>query len=526
MKALIVQMQTQQPVLVAHLGAGEENSSETTSYIPGSALRGAVIDLYLQRHPDAAISHDAHCRELFFDGACCYLNGYPTSSEGKRSLPRPFSWRVSKDDNGDQQASLYDFAVDVEDTLQTPQLPRQTFVTCENGAFAWAAPARRTIQVHNASDERLIKKSQSSQVFRYEAIAANECFTAAIISQSTDLLEEIRPLLTDATIGLGRARSAGYGLTRITRCEMVDDWRETPPQPLAGDHLFITLLSDVILRDAFGQPATNLDALLGCAHTQAFQKTAVTGGFNRKWGLPLPQSLSIQAGSVFKYPAGKISPDALVKLVECGVGERRAEGFGRIAVNLNRQARVAIASPASAPPEKPTPPPHLSKESHQLATQMAERALRALLDNKLVVAANQLKFINPPEKSQLSALRLAARKAQASGKLNMISDHIKSLKSAKDQFEGMRIGIDRTEKGGATDKDQHFLYWLENEEKKQAASKEWFSIPDDEYLKVAGVTAAMSSELQVIYVARLIDALCKKAVKTSQALEKRKETKR
>ncbi len=64
------------------------------------------------------------------------------------------------------------------------------------------------------------------------------------------------------------------------------------------------------------------------------------GGFNRKWGLPLPQALAVRMGSVLVFKDPGCDPTLLDDLEVRGIGERRAEGFGRIAFNRQRVAQL------------------------------------------------------------------------------------------------------------------------------------------------------------------------------------------
>lgn len=70
MKALSYQVRLLEPLLATQLGAGEENSSQSSCFIPGSMLRGALVNLYLKMRKaqgrevvDPAIDPD--CRRLF-----------------------------------------------------------------------------------------------------------------------------------------------------------------------------------------------------------------------------------------------------------------------------------------------------------------------------------------------------------------------------------------------------------------------------------------------------------------------------
>ena len=195
MKALRLNIHLMQPVLVTHLGAGEENSSEAYNYLPGSSLRGAAIAKYLAQNPGMDIAHDPHARALFFDGTVKMLNGYPSSNGSGRMLPTPLSWRKKKD--ADDSDLIYDFAIRVETkNLKNPQAVKSSFTNIVGDHAELYSPGR-SIQMHNASDERFVKESGTSFVYRYEALAAGENFEAVIVSSQDELLGELLKCLKE-----------------------------------------------------------------------------------------------------------------------------------------------------------------------------------------------------------------------------------------------------------------------------------------------------------------------------------------
>ena len=96
MKVISYQITLSEPVLLNSLEGGP-NESSSFDYIPGSVLRGALIAKYMAVNKitqlDAA---DDTTRNLFFNGAVRYLNGYPLDRLAKRTLPVPFSWHRDK----------------------------------------------------------------------------------------------------------------------------------------------------------------------------------------------------------------------------------------------------------------------------------------------------------------------------------------------------------------------------------------------------------------------------------------------
>jgi len=60
-------------------------------------------------------------------------------------------------------------------------------------------------------------------------------------------------------------------------------------------------------------------------------------GWQELWGLPLMEEYAIDAGSVFLFAVTRPLDDTLARtlcgLEEHGIGQRRAEGFGRICIS-------------------------------------------------------------------------------------------------------------------------------------------------------------------------------------------------
>jgi CRISPR-associated protein Csx10 len=229
----------------------------------------------------------------------------------------------------------------------------------------------------------------------------------------------------------------------------------------------------------------------------------VVGGFNQKWGLPLPQSIAIQAGSVFKFQKTSDLAQKLNPFLERGVGERTVEGYGRIALNLHTKPVRSRVSPQN---DNAFIPDVLSAKSSDLAQKMADRYLRTLLEGKLQeVVRDYASFRSLPSSTQLSRVRVTARHALAQQDLGLIVSHLNSLKGAKADWEKAKIGDDRM-----------FEWIKEQAQLNRANFLQLFKI-GTELPQIAGQTSKIESNMEVEFRARFIDGVLKQAVNHNQA---------
>jgi CRISPR-associated protein Csx10 len=503
MNAITYRLRLLEPVLVSQAHSGEENSAVGLPFVPGSALRGALADRYLHRHPTADPAVAPQFRRLFLDGAVCCLNAYPWR-ERRRTLPTPLSWFTEKETSDVPGATIYDWAMDPSQHLDHPKAPRGAFCT-PVAAPAFASPARQ-VNVHILL-ENVVARTDENTVYRYEALAADEMLAGAIVAADTADLAAVRELLEPAELALGGAHLAGYGRGQLEDITDEDDWQEYEPTD-SERPLVVTLLSDAIVRGASGQVDGDLSAALAhllklpkLAPLRSFHRLGLVGGYNRKWSLPLPQTLAVQAGSVFVYAAGTFAPEALRQVAALSIGERRAEGFGRLAVNWQAQAQLTW---------RPTKPlllaePELSAESRALAQAMAERRLRLLLERGLAETVSAATVERRPQNAQLSRVRTAAQQALAQGSLKPVLDHLVGLKGAREQFEKARL------------KEVSLLRWIE--ERATRLDVEMQLLRSRELPAVAGQSAVLTEALKIEYTARLLDGMMKRAIRQNQAAE-------
>ncbi len=138
----------------------------------------------------------------------------------------------------------------------------------------------------------------------------------------------------------------------LLRKQALDVYKEAIESYLSQFYFALTLHSPVILRDEMLCYRGSIDAqalcgLLGMPEDSAgsfeliYQVASVRRvmGWNEMWGTPRTNEYAIDTGSVFlfafKGESKQIDPlkQALFRLEEEGIGQRKAEGFGRVCIS-------------------------------------------------------------------------------------------------------------------------------------------------------------------------------------------------
>ncbi len=508
MQAIEFRVHLVQPVLAGQPGSGEANSTVSYPFIPGSMLRGALVSCY-SGGKGGDLDNDETFFDLFFSGKVRYLNAYLANPNGRaRMLPRPLSWFVPKKDIHNLSVPVYDFAVDQPGDDQTFKPPEGDFYWLGSDAIQLATP-RVEMVVHNASADRDRKREGASQVYRYDALAAGQVFSAVVTSAEDDYLKKIKDLLETHDLVLGGSLTGGYGRVEVlTPIDIDPDWREgenfrQSEVERSQTEVTLTCLSDVIVRSAQGEYDFDLATQAGRPPSRVFRRMRLVGGYSRKWGLPFYQDWAIVAGSVFVFPAECRAN--LEAVVQQGIGERLIEGFGRCALDLHRQAKLTRSRMAVAPLGSITDAAQLSPASQEYAEKIAVRKLRNVLDTALAKRIHELagastSFSGLPRPAQLSRARLAARAAWQTGELGLIQKH----------FAGLSVLSRRTWKDARL-VGKPLEEWLLQRVEKPAL--ETFNVGNIEF---AGVKAKFGDRLRAQTVARLLEGVLGRAVEAAK----------
>lgn len=333
------EIKTLQPLKMG--GTGSQADNETAlDYIAGSALRGAFIGAYLQEKPGIELHEDGHMRRRWLEGDLRFLNGY-ISIDGQRSWPFPACLYMAKNDwklfSEQKQPVPVVNSLDNMIDEQMERLPAAGFISYGPAEqFTWHQ-TKMTAKLH------INLQADQTRLYRYEAIAAGQSFISVVAVDHED--EEIKSFLqsfTNKIIYLGGSKSNGYGkcqVTNVTRRaenpECRDSWSDFTQT------FYVYCLSDIIIRDEKGRLSSRIPERIlaadlgvdGVILESAAVQTIVTDGFNQKWGARLPKQQAIQKGSIFKYCyKGNIDQSRAERFLHQGIGERRVDGFGRIAL--------------------------------------------------------------------------------------------------------------------------------------------------------------------------------------------------
>ncbi|MFM6138927.1 MAG: RAMP superfamily CRISPR-associated protein, partial [Sphaerospermopsis kisseleviana] len=463
MKAITFLIKTKQPILATSF-EGDPNTDVSYNYIVGSMIRGALIGRYVKRNANSLektdLLTDETVKRLFFDGTTRYLNAYPASIKNrkvKRTLPIPLSWKKDKHSEITKDPiEVFDFSIRKprEEELESPKSLSEPFFIDDGGAILYKVDRR--INIHTSRDRTKGRATKNKgEIFRYESIDIEQIFQAVIICDDTDE-KTIGDLLTPSDIWLGGSRSAGYGHVEISQINSHDSWNETeisPEKRVSNSIMKVTLLSDLILRDESGQytaiaPTNLLSEILGRELDSpkiTYMDSVFIGGFNRKWGLPLPQVPAVKAGSVFVYENVQINTDDINKLETEGIGERTVEGFGRVAINWCTQDNFLAKHPEIKTPSSSNKPQFEStdkdSESRKLARQTGERILRQRLEKLLLaqIEINKLQ-VNQMTNNQLSRLMIVTRQAlDQNSRQPLVNLFSQLTKSSRTKYESAKL---------------------------------------------------------------------------------------
>jgi CRISPR-associated protein Csx10 len=419
MNGFIYTLTLEEPVLANKFG-GEPNSAESLFYIPGGSIRGAAIQAFGRRN-DAAVDKDF--RRLFLSGETRFLNAYPVQ-DSIRTLPAPLTWQTERKPKPANKTKkvFRDLCCvpvdpDTKEKIDTKSVPFSFWaLTKEKDGNEKTKDVLHTpvetnqINVHTQRDAvRGRATSDAGAVYRYIALPAEMQLQGIVLTANEADAKNLQGLLNGKSILLGKARTAGYGHAKVKTHALPGNWRESGQELKATNTFTLTLLSPAIVRDENGQTsleiAPALTARLGTLTIDDCQRQSeIVGGFNRQWGLPLPQVTAISAGSVFTITAN-VTADKLLELEETGIGERRAEGFGRVVINLHLpdevkwdrtetelDPRATGQIPANDPLAKMMLLRVLRRDLEQQTLHAARNATEKYLsnENKTVVPASQL----------------------------------------------------------------------------------------------------------------------------------------
>lgn len=325
-------------------------------YIPGTYLLGAITELLQKKLK----SSDLNLFPYVANGDIQISNAYLKVGES-RGLPIPMALFHQKETTGLNNKDGHGGNVwnrleeSLSDTEQNAQLKqhRQGYIIPygeQTLPCLFTTPLQLT--THGTIEDKWQRPTEEvGGVFSFEAIKSGTCLQS-VLKIRRGIVEQLPAdwweiLNTDICLGKSKKDDYGWVELRTEACETM----LIPPMQHDTHKLMVWLCSDVLLRDAHLRPSTNITDLKKEIEKQlkvelkprqsnddilsALTRTTRTDGWHQQWGLPRPSYIGLAAGSciVFESQTGTLDKNKLEEIMQNGLGERRAEGFGEVHFN-------------------------------------------------------------------------------------------------------------------------------------------------------------------------------------------------
>ena len=450
---------------------GDPNTVVTRIDVPGTHLWGVAAWHCLQQlnHTPA----DPEFRQAFLDGGLRFLTAYPEADDPpQRLIPIPHSIRELKEDE-----TLVDFVEKPPDNDTSTKRLERHYARLDTSVLKTRA-VKKERNYHHArvANDRRIGRALGTDVtdggafFRYEAIQASQKFQGAVLG-TEEYLKKLKHWLEEVDlVRLGRSRSAQYGEAKF---EWVDP--NTEPQELqeltewngflkkhevlelkpiedcdSKQCLIITTLSPLLVVNDCGHPEARfpeceLIEILGLDVSAlelswSYTRTEMIGGYQAHLGLPRQQWPAIASGSVFAfnipYPCNEedrhLQKEQLLQLERNGLGLRKGEGYGRVAVN--RQDNIGSKEKILADPDTANPGASPPKGVQNLLCGVIRTRCLSEIQQKAMTDADKIarSSVKIPSNSLLGRLRLFLKHDSFVENLDNLRDTAKSkLKEGK-----------------------------------------------------------------------------------------------
>nr|WP_321500812.1 RAMP superfamily CRISPR-associated protein [uncultured Dethiosulfovibrio sp.] len=360
--SLSLRLMTLQGVIINRVTQG--NVARSLPYIPGTSL----LPMFSNFLKD--FLGERRIRTAIFEGDIRVSPLYPETL-GSPSYPMPLVFGSPKMDSEKIINHLIEPAPkDPEDSKKEQQMKErrggwfaldksQHFILLGSDEGDQAVPVLRT---HNTVEDAMQRPtSDVGGVFTYEALPKDKVFRGTLEIEAflwKEMQKKIPPKklasFLNQEFSIGQSRKDEYGRVALS-LEGVTAWRSREI-PLRENYLVVYLASDVILRGKTlgysGNPedlrealARELEVKLDWVSWEE-EKSPLGGdrgdagragrseSWHSRWMLPRPSILFLQRGSVYLFKVtGDWQQEKAAYLEWAGIGDRRAEGYGKILLN-------------------------------------------------------------------------------------------------------------------------------------------------------------------------------------------------
>lgn len=358
------------PVVVPHRVSG--NSVETFDFIPGTMLLAPVLERLRVVFGQPAFPFVAR-------GDIRVLNAYIVV-DGDRGRPVPFSIEHEKHDGGLKDGSPAWNALIPADIpprgseARQPKQHREGYVGAMVNNLRPRLQQPELIQItHNTiNDNRQRPIELEVGIYTYQAIAPGTMLRSELHLRR-DLAQGLPADWTSRLAGpikLGIAKKDDYARAELSAGKLSN----CPGASVTDKEITVWLLSDVLLRGLSLEPVATIGDLervlaeelqvgLKRKDDNPYRlRTRRVEGWQTRWNLPRPSLIGIEAGSVARFVVDNPPTDLgdrLTALVHRGIGERRGEGYGELAINdpivITPLRKLKCVAMPDDPPDPPEP---------------------------------------------------------------------------------------------------------------------------------------------------------------------------
>lgn len=430
------------------------NNDESLSYISGSAIRGAFINSYIKLFNIKDISKNEESKNWFFKNKLEFLNGY-VESQGERTYP--IIQGLYTDATG---VNRYHSNLPIEVKSGLINKINETdkkfspceFINFENNGIIKGVGVNKVFNLH-------IRKGEDRQMFRYEAISKGQSFRAIIKANvSEDEIPKVLEVLKNDDFYIGGSKGSGYGKVKIIVIDILNNNPEVQNIKKEFENEFVVFTtSDGIFVDEYGNSTSYIDEkwleekleVKNVKLVSAVNEEILVGGYNKKWGVRLPQHLAVKKGSVLKYTFdGDIDTEKLELLQSEGYGLRTEEGYGRFIILPNLKINKIEKFNSSKGNERLGRLNYTEEEKEQMKF-IVNSMSRKSIENKMkqIIVSNYSKEgkVNNNQIGKLVQLfSLAQKKTKEEGikSIRNYIEHLSITSYSKDGIKKERINQD------------------------------------------------------------------------------------
>ncbi len=463
------------PVIIAQGEFG--NVVESRDYIPGTHLLAAITKLF---------NHQLNLFNHVVNGDIQVSNAY-LEYDNKRGLPVPMALFYKKDDNSGE----------VYNRLMTTQAAEQQLKQHRNGYIIDTHLFKTPLQLttHGTIDDKSQRPTETvGGVFSFEAIKTGTCLQS-VLKLRQSIANQLKQThgnnwwqVLNTDISIGKSKKDDYGWIELKAAN------PTKPSGITIENhkseLTVWLCSDLLLRNSRLRPSTDITDLqkelenhLGISlsprntadeRLSVLIRTTRTDGWHQNWGKPHSSYIGLAAGSciVFECKQGELDNNKLQALMQRGLGERRAEGFGEVRFNpsllnketaaLSEEKQLELKDEFFEIKQKRTTTirkKHSASLTKDFISILKTAALREEIQHAAVaLSADKNKrhdlfgwSSDKPSNSQLGGLRAILTRMQTEADKNKVQDwleHLRATDNRKDKWkpEGLKFIQDILEK--------------------------------------------------------------------------------